>query len=87
MTFPLHILNIIGKFQSLCGGGGLEKFFIVFGNFCCKTSYFTQKKNIPHLYRTFEDEFYKGFHKYNTLQVKIKIINNNFKKIFNKLGI
>ena len=80
ITYPRYYWKV-----SIALRGCLEKFFIILGNFCCKTSYFTQKKNIPHLYRTFEDEFYKGFHKYNTLQVKIIKISNNFKKIFNKL--
>lgn len=58
--FPLHILNIIGKFQSLCGRY-LKKFFIVLGNFYCKTSYFTQKKNTTHLYWNLDSRFYKDF--------------------------
>lgn len=57
---PLHILNIIGKFQLLCGGC-LEKIFIVLllqletftVNFV-----FCKKKNAPHLYGTFDNGFY-----------------------------
>ena len=40
ITYPQYYWKV-----SITLRGCLEKFFIVFGNFCCKTSYFTQKKN------------------------------------------
>ena len=60
ITYPQYYWKV-----SITLRGCLEKFFIVFGNFCCKTSYFTQKKNAPYNKGTFDDGFYKVVHENN----------------------
>ena len=40
-----------------------RKYLTIYGQQRVKTSYFSQKKNAPHLYRTFDDGFYKVFKK------------------------
>ena len=42
VTYPQYYWKV-----SIALRGCLEKFFIVLGNFYCKTSHFTQKKNAP----------------------------------------
>ena len=80
VTYPQYYWKVSNALR-----GYLEKFFIVLliqlETFTVILRIFRKRKNAPHLYRTFDDEFYKGFHKYNPLQVKIIEINNNFKKI------
>ena len=80
VTYPQYYWKV-----SIALRGCLEKFLTVLliqlETFTVILRIFRKRKNAPHLYRTFDDEFYKGFHKYNPLQVKIIEINNNFKKI------
>lgn len=56
ITYPQYYWKV-----SITLRGCLEKFFIVLGNFYCKTSYFSKKKNAPHLYWKLDGGFYKVF--------------------------
>ena len=60
VTYPQYYWKV-----SIALRGCLEKFFIVLGNFYCKTSHFTQKKNAPYNKGTFDDRFYKVVHENN----------------------
>ena len=61
ITYPQYYWKV-----SIALRGCLEKFFIVLGNFYCKTSHFTQKKNAPYNKGTFDDRFYKVSNKKGT---------------------
>ena len=61
VTYPQYYWKV-----SIALRGCLEKFFIVLGNFYCKTSHFTQKKNAPYNKGTFDDKFYKVSNKKGT---------------------
>ena len=50
ITYPQYYWKV-----SIALRGCLEKFFIVLGNFYCKTSHFTQKKNAPYNKGTFDE--------------------------------
>ena len=61
ITYPQYYWKV-----SIACGGVQKNFYCpntVLGDFHGKTSYFSQKKNAPHLYRTFEDGFYKVLRK------------------------
>lgn len=76
MTFPLHILNIIGKVQLLCGGV-FEKFLTVrllkLETFTVKLRILGKRKMPLYNKGTFDDGFYKVFNKKVTYNFSITV--------------